>query len=255
MSEQTPPTPSSVDKIASALAKAQAEFIAPEKNKTVEVKNQSGTKLYSFDYADYGAIVESVRGPLSKNGICFTHLVETFGTGVRLVTRLIHSSGQMLETIYPLPMPNQDPKGFGGAVTYGKRYSLSAITGCVADDDVDESPADTQSFKDRGGAKGPISPPVKGRDFDEMPTQTPVKPKTPKAEFPHDTGQPTPGMLARLFAIGQENHWDAEQIRTYLGARWSIASTKALSREQYDQLIEKMQTTDFGRAIGEQFKE
>lgn len=98
-------------------------------------------------------------------------------------------------------------------------------------------------------------------DEDDLPidpkpaTASPVKPKAEGGPVaPKPDGSPTPGQLARLFAIGAENHWDAEQIRTYLGARWNIGSTKMLTRQQYDQLIQKIETTDYGRAIGEQFQ-
>ena len=135
------PTP----KLAEALSKAQSEIVQPEKNKTVEVRTKDGGR-YTFDYADYNAIVQAVRGPLTKNGICFTHLITLIDKEPVLLTRLIHSSGEMLESVYLLPH-NVAAKDFGAAVTYGKRYCLSALTGCVADDDTDAEPENVTSFK------------------------------------------------------------------------------------------------------------
>jgi hypothetical protein len=137
--------------IADALAKAQAKIDPPQRNKTVKVRTKTGQE-YTFDYADYAAIVAAVKGPLSENGIAWTHLIEKAGNGFILVTKLIHSSGEELEAIYPLPA-TYEPKDFGGAMTYGKRYCLSALTGCSADDDLDADPENTTDFKDRKKAE------------------------------------------------------------------------------------------------------
>lgn len=155
--EETPrETMKSTAKIAMALAKAQAKIEPPQKNKTVKVKTKArdGTYNgeYSFDYADYAAIVAAVRGPLSENEIAWTHLIERMGNSLVLVTKLIHSSGEELLALYPLPN-GQDAKDLGGAMTYGKRYCLSCLTGCSADDDLDVDPANTTEFKDRNPPK------------------------------------------------------------------------------------------------------
>lgn len=136
-----------IGQIAGALAKAQGKIEPPQKNKTVKVRTKTGQE-YTFDYADYAAIVAAVKGPLTENGIAWTHLIERAGNGFILVTKLIHSSGEELEAIYPLPA-TYEPKDFGGAMTYGKRYCLSALTGCSADDDLDADPENTTDFKDR----------------------------------------------------------------------------------------------------------
>jgi len=53
-----------------------------------------------------------------------------------LVTRIIHTSGEHIEGEFPLVCkdPN-DPQKLGSAVTYARRYALSAALGITADDD------------------------------------------------------------------------------------------------------------------------
>lgn len=145
--QTTPTLTKSIGNIAGALAKAQAKIEPPQRNKTVKVRTKTGQE-YTFDYADYAAIVAAIKGPLTENGIAWTHLIERAGNGFILVTKLIHESGEELEAIYPLPA-TYEPKDFGGAMTYGKRYCLSALTGCSADDDLDADPENTTDFKDR----------------------------------------------------------------------------------------------------------
>lgn len=230
----------SIAKIAEALAKAQSEMVQPEKNKTVTVKSDKGP--YSFDYADYNAIVEAVRGPLSKNGIAFTHLIDQVeGGALILLTRLIHSSGECLESVYPLPR-SLNPKELGGAITYGKRYCLSAITGCVADDDADSEPDNVTEFKTRP-AGGPQQRPASAPKISPPPaTQAPAQ------ERIIQPAALSAAQLSRIFAIAAERGWEQTQIREYMAARWNISSSKDLSRQQYDNLIEVMETRTFQQA-------
>jgi hypothetical protein len=230
----TPPKAESRSKIAAALAMAQAVMKPPHKNKTVDVKGQNGQKLYSFDYADYGAIVEAVKGPLSGNDIAWTHLIETFGTGFHLVTKLIHSSGQELICRYPLPS-TLDAKAFGGAMTYGKRYSLSALTGCVAEEDLD---ADRDNVIDHKSI-----PPAEERRPPVAPKTSAAPPVNPK------TGPVTEAQIKRLFTIASVNKWETPNVKEYMESRWGLSSTKELSRDQYDQLVEVIESSTFPKAM------
>ena len=135
------------NELAAALAKAQGEIKPPEKNKSVTVKTTTGGS-YTFDYADLGAITDAIRAPLSKNGIAVTHLIEFDERGPYLLTMLLHTSGQWIGSKYPLPSSG-DPKVFGGALTYGKRYSLAALVCVSADDDADAEPQNVSEFKDK----------------------------------------------------------------------------------------------------------
>lgn len=242
----------SVAKIAEALAKAQAKITQPHKNKTVTVKDRDGKRLYDFEYADYNAIVEAVRIPLSENGICFTHLIERAGAGLVLVTRLIHSSGEFLESLYPLP-GSSDPKALGGAVTYGKRYCLSAITGCVADDDTDGAETTTPGktttdFKDRDPKTKTENPKVGSGPVIKAKTQG----TTVEATLPSD--HPTVNQLGRLFAIAKGKHpdetrWTEDHIKLFISHRWGLESTKDLTIAQYEELVETIQSKTFTWAM------
>lgn len=128
----------SIQALAEALAKAQAEIVPPEKNRTVQVQTRTGGR-YTFHYADLGAITEAARGPLGKNGLSIVHTTEQDEQGYWLVTTLLHSSGQWIASRYPLPL-QAEAKEIGSAITYGKRYLLSALLNISADDDNDAEP-------------------------------------------------------------------------------------------------------------------
>lgn len=249
----------SIDLIAAALAKAQAEFVQPEKNKAVTVKNNAGVKLYDFEYADYNAIVEAVRGPLSKHGIAFTHILETHGANFILATYLIHSSGQRLRSVWPIGNA-RDPKAIGGDMTYGKRYCLSALTGCVADDDADADPANTTDFRDRkpAAAKNPVTPkaPAQSGPKASISTGTGGAPAEPKSNAPEkptsrepDTRLVTPEQTVRLWTIAKGKGWTEDQVKMYLEQKYRVGSTRALTRDQCDEFIAVVETKAYGPAF------
>lgn len=141
-------TTPSIEKIADALSKAQGEFPVIPKDSEVEVYSKDTPRrlLYKYKYADLTAIISATRPALSKNGLSFTQdfVKKEIGTG--LVTILMHSSGQRIETGF-IPMtvdPKQDKKTVVGDFTYIKRVSLTAALGVSADEDMDAAGADAQ---------------------------------------------------------------------------------------------------------------
>jgi hypothetical protein len=54
---------------------------------------------------------------------------------------LSHESGEWIQSSLSLPLAKHDPQGVGSAITYGRRYGLSAIVGIVADVDDDANAA------------------------------------------------------------------------------------------------------------------
>ncbi|MBC5805660.1 MAG: ERF family protein [Candidatus Eremiobacter antarcticus] len=123
--------------ISEALALAQAEMQNPKRDRTVTVRTKTGG-TYSFPYATLGAIIECVRKPLTKNGLSFTQMLVAHEGGFRLCTRLMHASGEWIESVAPLLIgPEGGNQAFGSALTYMRRYALTAALGLAADEDDD----------------------------------------------------------------------------------------------------------------------
>lgn len=114
-----------LDKLIPALIKFQSVVKPPAKTKTnPHLQNK---------YADLADIIEAIREPLSQNGFAFTQMVN----GGTLITILMHESGQSLTAETSLMLDKQTMQGMGSAITYARRYALSAILGIAADDDDD----------------------------------------------------------------------------------------------------------------------
>ena len=117
----------SIAAIAPALVKAQAEIKAALKDST--------NPHFRSKYADLSSVVDAVKGPLLKHGICFLQGVHDAVDGVAVETMLLHTSGEWISSTLRIPAVKQDAQGYGSATTYGRRYGLQAMCGVPAEDD------------------------------------------------------------------------------------------------------------------------
>lgn len=128
------------DKFDVALAKAQVELENPAKTKTAKVKGVSKKTGKDFEmsytYADIGDVLASARPILAKHGISITQVPMPRGNMMMLVTRLSHA-GQWIEGDYPVCQIASDHQQMGSALTYSRRYALTAMIGVAAEDDDD----------------------------------------------------------------------------------------------------------------------
>lgn len=118
-----------INELATALSKAQGEMQTAIKDKL--------NPFFKSMYADLGSVWDVARPVLSKNGLAVVQTTEMNGNEIIMVTTLIHSSGQWMKSFLPLILSKRDSQGIGAAITYLRRYSLSAIVGVVCDDDDD----------------------------------------------------------------------------------------------------------------------
>lgn len=123
-------------KLADALAKAQAEFKPIKKDKTAKVRMKAGGE-YSYSYADLSSVIDATKDALSKNGLAITQPVEFQGERLVLHTKLLHSSGETQSCFWPLPPAHTPAQEMGSALTYARRYSMSALLGVASEDDDD----------------------------------------------------------------------------------------------------------------------
>ena len=98
-------------------------------------------------YADFTSVMDACRDPLSSNGLAVMQFCETHNEKLMLVTMIAHTSGQWIKSYLPLVPRNMDSQSIGSAITYAKRYSLSAMLGIVCDDDEDD---DAETAEGRG---------------------------------------------------------------------------------------------------------
>lgn len=122
--------------LADALARVQAQLPSIGKDKTAQVRSEKGN--YSYTYADLASVQHAVFPLLSEQGLAWITR-PTFDDAGRYVLAytLAHGpSGEREDGSYPLPDPTRGtPQQIGSAITYGRRYCLSAVVGVATEDD------------------------------------------------------------------------------------------------------------------------
>lgn len=208
MSEKT-------DVLIKALIKAKAQF------KTVEKTKEN--PYFKSKYADLGAIDAAVMPALHNNGLTIIQTTEIAGIQPVLVTTLVHDSGQFISGQYPLNPVKNDPQGMGSAMTYARRYAISAILTVVADDD-----------DDGNAASAPQKETVKPA------TQTAIRQPVSATGNTNVISEP---MGRRLYAIWKSAHRQDDEIKQHLLAKYGFKSTKEITRDVYED-IEKWITSN-----------
>ena len=143
-----------IKNLAKALVKATAQIEGASKD--------SMNPHFRNKYADLASVTDAIKKPLNDNGLTYSQIIHRLEGGVGVETLIIHESGETISNgITFVPAPKNDPHGYGSALTYARRYSLSACFGVIQEDD------------DANGASNKL--PV------QVPAKPITKPQPPKA--------------------------------------------------------------------------
>lgn len=126
--------------LATALVKARSEIAA--------IAKDAVNPHFKSRYASLDTIIETVMPILNGHGLTVVQGVvvpDTDAAGklvaFTLRTTLLHVSGESLSSDVVMPVAKSDPQGAGGALTYGRRYGLSALLALATDEDDDGNTA------------------------------------------------------------------------------------------------------------------
>lgn len=137
--------------IHAALLKFQSTNISIHKNCTA---NLGGGRVYK--YADLPSVLAAAKPALSDCGLVLVQSID----GSELSTKIVHAaSGEALESRLPLDFAGLSWHQIGSAVSYARRYALTALLGLAPDDDDDAVttlPAKPAARFDRGDG-GPVT--------------------------------------------------------------------------------------------------
>ena len=173
-----------LEKLATALAKAQSEIVGARKT--------SKNPFFKSDYADLFEVLEATRPILSKHGLSIVQTndgVEIIGSTafLHVGTMLMHTSGQWIRSFIPLPIESPvNCHKLGSAMTYGRRYGLSAMVGIAQmDDDGNAATEGSKTPKEIAPHHRKPTTPVATQ---AQPLVSPVDPRTLTDAIPIDGG-------------------------------------------------------------------
>ena len=236
------------EQAAGAFAQALAEFqrsIPPiEKKKIAKITSQKGS--FSYRYADLADIQRAIAEQLAQNGLSITFDTKEQGQGIDVICTVHHVAGHHSSAHFPVPIDRSArmsaAQAVGAALTYGRRYALTAALGITtADEDIDAQGTPTHSAS-------------------QAPASAPAAAATPPAPQPSDgssdsqktdkggyaiTAPQKRRLEARIGDLGLQAHRD--RIKAWTEKRWGVTSLADLTRAQYDALYTKLD--DFAERI------
>ena len=153
------------DNLINALVKAYSEITSAEFDKV--------NPHFKSKYASLESVIKAVKPSLVKNGILYRQVSKYTENGICIET-IFHGHGAELPTgeIF-LPVDKRTAQGFGSALTYARRYSLSLACGIGSEEDDDGNQAEKEVGKKSVPKKTPVkkAEPVK----EEAPVKEQVK--------------------------------------------------------------------------------
>ena len=210
----------SIKEIAAALSKFQGEMIA--------VKKDATNPFYKSRYATLDIIWETIRKPLSENGLSIAQTMNVIEGKSVLETTLYHVSGEWISGVQLANPIKEDPQALGSAITYARRYSLAAILGLVSDEDDDAEAAMTKQKPIAKAPEKPVSPPV------ETPRPKPITTAPPPAQIEFIT----PAQTKKIYATAKEKQLSPEEAKVYIKKTFNKTSTKELTKGEASVMIE-----------------
>lgn len=122
-------TSETIKEISPALVKAMG---------TMGVAHKDGKNPhFKSKYATLASAVEASRAALSDNGLCAIQNPGdiTDHNTLSLTTRVLHTSGEWIETVCEAKPKSFTPQDIGSSITYLRRYGLMAALGIAPEDD------------------------------------------------------------------------------------------------------------------------
>lgn len=205
-----------IEKIAEALSKAQGEINNVKKDETADVVMKDNKGKFQYSYATLASCWEACRKPLSDNGLAVVQTLVPNPNIVRVVTILTHTSGQWFKSIIELKPTKPDAQGFGSAMTYARRYGLSAMVGLSPDDDDD-------------GAAAVQKQPQQQR-------------KQPPKRMPTDLVNP--GELKQLFSAAGSKNIEPGLMKVFFELQYGYSTSKQLTVGQWGDVMKTLRHKD-----------
>lgn len=146
----------SIKNLAKAFVQFQSEVTNPA--------NTANNPFFKSKYAPLNEVLNLVRPILTKYGLSVIQSPSAKGDSVTVTTMLLHESGEWIK-LDPLTLKadKNTAQGIGSAITYARRYALSAALGISSEDDDDGNIAsgNNKNKQAKNQSSKPINQPKK----------------------------------------------------------------------------------------------
>lgn len=148
---------------AADFAEMQSELPRIARNGVIEIKDKNTHRvIQSTSFAKLEDINDGVRPILKRYGFGVSFSIDQSTSGITVTAKLLHRMGHSEKTSLTLSIDNSGSKnnvqGCGSTISYGKRYTLSAILNISTGDDTDGNlPPPQEPLPPVENVKGQIS--------------------------------------------------------------------------------------------------
>lgn len=97
-----------------------------------KISKDSVNPHFKSKYSDIDTVLDTIREPLKKVGLCFTQLPQQ--GGMKTIISTLDGESQ-IESFVEYVLDKNNMQGLGSAITYSRRYALVAMLGLEAEDD------------------------------------------------------------------------------------------------------------------------
>lgn len=234
--------------LAAALVAFQAEVTNPKKTG----KNPH----HNSTYAPLDEVINTVKPILAKHGLMVVQSTGTEGELITVTTRLIHKSGQWMESdVLKVPGSMKGRNEFsaqalGSAISYGRRYQLSAMLGIASEEDDDANAANGDAKQggqdrrnDRNRGQGNRNPGQQGGQASAG------KPAEPAASGPADGGEKlSAAQVSKIKTltdrVAKAAGKKTDEVEKKLKEEFQYTSTTNLTKNQASTVIKKLEQWD-----------
>ncbi len=122
-----------------SLAKAQTEMDG--------IVKDAVNPFFKSEYATIESVINAVRPALNNNGLAIMQFPTTTDRSAGVMTMITHESGEWIRSWYRMPVSKQDTHGFGGAITYSRRYAIVSMLCSGAPDGDDDGNVNAKETK------------------------------------------------------------------------------------------------------------
>jgi hypothetical protein len=210
------------------LAKSLTAFQKCVKNPA----NTADNPFYKSKYAPLSDILNLVRPLLSDCGLSVLQSPGGNGDSISVTTLLLHDSGEWIESDPVVTKAEKTTaQGAGSAITYLRRYSLSAVLGISSEDDDDGNGMEgTDTTKYNTGRENTGS---QGKT-----TQAIDKPATGQNNKPDDIAdKATEAQCNAINNISKKKNIGYEVLQAIIQESYKKTEVKALTKKEASEII------------------
>ncbi|EAE7875616.1 ERF family protein [Listeria monocytogenes] len=201
-------TSESIIEISKALSKFQEQAEQPAKS--------ADNPFFKSKYVPLESVISAVKKHASKLGLSYIQIPLTEENKVGVKTILMHASGEFVEfDPFMLPLDKNTAQGAGSALTYARRYTLSAAFGIASDED-----------DDGNSASGNTKPSNKNQ----------AKQQTQNNHLASDAQRKA--IFAKAKVVGEPFGHDAK----FVLESYKVTDTKSMSKSEASALIKRLET-------------